>query len=154
MKQCAVALVFAALLAFALAGCATTSACIDYGSYGSPTEMAEASTLVITGRQTPTGETVDQNGAFVAVHEIEIDRVLKGDVATDTIGAVAPARNCFDVGSTIDDDGSILTVDGMAEFFLVWNRDHWVTLTPFDGVEPVPADGDLPWDPAVEGSAQ
>ncbi len=154
MKQLAVAVVLAAALASGLAGCTTTSACLDYVSYGSPTEMAEASVLVVTGRQTPTGETVDQNGAFVAVHEIEIDRVLKGDVATDTIAAVAPAGDCFEVGSTIDDKGSILNVDGMAEFFLVWNRDHWVTLTPFEGVEPVPASGDLPWDPAVEDSAQ
>jgi hypothetical protein len=155
MRRTAVsAVVLAAVLGAALVGCSRTSACIDYISFGNdPAAMAEASRLVVTGRQTPTTETFDLSGALVAVHEIEVERVLKGDVATDTITAVAPAGNCFDVGSTIDDDG-ILNVDGNAEFFLIWNRDHWVTLTPFDGVVPVPATGELPWDPAVDELAE
>ena len=139
-----------AIVASTLAGCnaTRTTVCADYVSFDhDPVLMAEASQLVVTGRQTPTGDTVELTGAFVAVHEIEIERVLKGDVVTETITAVAPPSDCFEVGSTIDED-EILNVDGTAEFFLVW-RDHWVTLTPFEGVEPVPSGGDLPWDPAL-----
>ena len=135
------------LVASALSGCGlTSSACIDYIQYETPAAMAEAADLIVVGTQTATDRTTDLYGARLLVFEVTVENVLKGEAQDGVIEVVAPPGDCFESGSTVE--GELLGDAGHTEFFLLDGKSQWLTLSPFQGAEPVVSGSPLPWEPA------
>ncbi|HEY0238207.1 MAG TPA: hypothetical protein VGC37_06145, partial [Friedmanniella sp.] len=83
-----------------------------------------------------------------AVHEVAVHEVLKGELPGPGQVPVASTPVTCTGGDDVYPDGDPLDVEGRVIVFLTTSEsgDTWRTLTPTDGVLPVPAEGRLPFE--------
>ena len=145
MKRWGAAIAAVALIA-ALAGCGTTSVtCVDWVTFKTPADMAEAADLVIVGEQIATDGSSGRFGIEATAHTISVDRVLKGELDETEIRVLSLPATC---SASEYPDGDQLAIPGKVQYFLDYEDGEWQTLTSYQGAVGVPADGILPWDPA------
>ena len=124
----------------ALSGCATVNTCVSWVDYETVQAAYDDSALVVSGTALPSTGTVNIFGLNVPLHEIDVDEVLKGEVAGTLLVAGAP-QTCPGPGP------DLLERDDAIILFLIHDAGTWRIITPYDGVVPMPADGTLPFDP-------
>ena len=122
-----------------LSGCATGT-CVSWVDYDTVQAAYDDSELVVMGTALPSTGTVTLFGMNVPQHEIAVDEVLKGDHTGPLVVAAAP-ETCPGPGT------DRLNIDETVILFLHNDGGTWRTITPYDGVVPLPADGTLPFDP-------
>lgn len=163
-------LALAPLLALGLAGCATEPSvpggpgspeaakpaptdevypivCVDWVFFRGARDMFQHSDLVITG--TPLAETEPSEMFHLPmdVWEVQVDAVHRGDLdgaATVDVGLVP---------QTCGEDGAAQELEaGVPVLLFLSPSDEdpgaWRTVTAYQGVKSLPADGSLPWEKA------
>ena len=139
--------VVAVALVVALGGCAVEGVtCVDWVTFETPADLAEAADLVVVGEQLGTDGSTARFGVDATAHTIRVDRVLKGELDDTEIRVLSLPATC----STSDyPDGDQLAAPGTVQYFLDRDAGQWQTVTSYQGALTVPADGSLPWDPAA-----
>jgi hypothetical protein len=141
-----------ALAAATLTGCATT-VCADFGYYETPEQLAKASTLVLTGRVVERVGTSRMFHESAPVYRIAVDTVVTGEYSKATIDVVSTPETCGGntSGNTSPNKNDLqLETTATIELFLGRNTlddgsKAWTTVTPYQGVLPIPASGELPY---------
>ncbi|MCB2176009.1 MAG: hypothetical protein KQH57_09395 [Actinomycetales bacterium] len=147
----------AVALTASLAGCAAagtrTGVCVDWVSFTSPAEAsAEADLVVLTTGPAVSAGTSEIFGTAATVHAVEVSAVLKGTDAApgQALGVISAPETC--TGASAYPQGDPLAASGQLIVFLHWDADAeaWRTITPYQGVVPATADGQVPdsWPPA------
>lgn len=83
-------------------------------------------------------------GLDAAVHNVDVLRVLKGDLA-DTEAVASIPETCTD-GAPYPNGDPLDAEEDLLLFLTKQDGDTpWSTVTPFDGAQPAPKDGSLPF---------
>lgn len=127
--------------------------CVTWVSFDPPQAAFDEATAVVIGEPAATGTTVEMFGVAATVHEVAVGEVLKGEIPdAGTIRVASTPMTC--TGGSVYPDGDPLDVEGEVIVFLHGPEDGvWHTLTPFDGVLPLPGDGTLPFEAEAEPPA-
>lgn len=140
----------AASLAFAaatLTGCVTSRSCVDWVQYATPQDAFDDAAAVVVASSEPTATTVEVYGSQLPVYDLSISEVLKGDVDLGPLQVASTQFTCNGEGDEYPNGHDPLDVGGSLIIFLYRADDgRWRTITPTDGVLPLPADGSLPFE--------
>jgi len=136
------------LLAGALTGCVTQSVCVSWVDYATAQEAYDDAELVVHGTLDPTGATRDAFGVPMPVSTVDVLTVYKGE-PPERLDVVAAPLTCMGAGVSEFPDGiDPLATDDEVLLFLTDAEGGWRTMTPDDGVLPMPVDGALPFEVA------
>lgn len=84
-------------------------------------------------------------GLDAAVHDVEVLQVLKGDV--ESPAAVASAPETCTTGVPYPNGDPLDAEEDLLLFLTKQDGESpWSTVTPFDGAQPAPEDGSLPFE--------
>ena len=134
----------------ALASCAPwgfgeTVACPSWVHFETPADAVEESDAVFIGTVLESAGTQHHMEVEMSAWTVRVDTVLAGDAVDEgeSVRVVSMADPCS--GEAVYDDGDPL--DAVSEQRLLFTNSYegerW-TLTPYQGVLPAPADGEIP----------
>ncbi len=131
---------------FGMLTACTSGTCVSWHVYDSPQALFDDTALVVVGTAEPTGATRDVFGTDVPVYEIDVAETLKGSAPDPLEVAPAPLTCMGDgVSEFVDGIDPLATADELV-LFLYDDAGSWRTLSPFEGVLPMPDDGVLPFE--------
>lgn len=132
----AATLVAAAVASMGLTGC-TTHACVSWTAYDSVEQAFEDAEAVVVGELRETGKTERVYGVQASVHEMDVQRVVKGNVEMGEMIRIASTPiTCS--GNEVYPDGDPLATQLESVVFLTSDEAKaWRTLSPFESVHPV-----------------
>lgn len=141
----AAALVVAAGLGM-LTACVRMETCVSWHVYDDPQAAFDDTALVVAGTAEPTGATRNVFGTDVPVYAIDVDETIKGS-APDRLEVTPTPLTCMGEGVSdfVDGVDPLATSDELI-LFLYDDAGSWRTITPYDGVLPLPEDGTLPFE--------
>lgn len=135
----------------ALSACATpwepvgAIACPSWVHFETPADAAKDSAAVFVGTVLAQDGTAPHMEVDMSAWTVKVDEVVGGDAVTagDTVRVVSMADPC--TGTAVYDDGDPLDAvgDRLLIFVHAYEGEFW-TPTPYQGVLPVPADGEIP----------
>lgn len=128
-----------------LTACVSTETCVSWIDFETPQDAYDDAALVVLGTAEPTGATRDVFGVAMPVYAIDVAETLKGEAPAGLQVAPAPLT-CVGEASQFPDGVDPLAIDGEIVLFLHREDGAWRTITPFDGVLRVPADGEPPFE--------
>lgn len=146
-----IAIASLAVAATLLSSCSNASPsggeeCVSWMDVSDPQVAYDEADAVVLGRSSSTGATTPMHGVDAAVHEVEVEQVVKGELAPGSVRVASTPTTCTAGGAY--PDGDPLGRDGDVIVFLraPESGDVWSLITPLDTVLPAPEDGTLPFD--------
>ena len=139
-----------AIAAVSLTSCASWGpveavACPSWVHFETPADAVEESDAVFVGTVLESAGTQHHMEVEMSAWTVRVDRVLAGDAVDEgeSVRIVSMADPCS--GEAVYDEGDPL--DAVGEHRLLFTNSYegerW-TLTPYQGVLPAPADGEIP----------
>lgn len=140
-----------ALVLTAMSGCVSerdrgveAETCVSWADLSDAQVAFDEADAVIIGRSSASTDVTSMFGLEAAVHDVEVLQVLKGDVV-GTVAVASIPETCttgapYPNGDPLDAEEDLL-------LFLTKQDGEtpWSTVTPFDGAQPAPKDGSLPF---------
>lgn len=142
-----------------MSGCASerdrgveAETCVSWADLSDPQVAFDEADAVIIGRSSASTEVTNMFGLDAAVHNVDVLQVLKGDLA-DTEAVASTPETCTD-GAPYPNGDPLDAEEDLILFLTKQDGDTpWSTMTPFDGAQPAPKDGSLPFEvPATASS--
>jgi hypothetical protein len=129
-----------------LTACTTVETCVSWVDYETAQDAFDDTALVVVGTAEPTGGTRNVFGTNVPVYAIDVAETLKGS-APDNLEVTPTPLTCMGDGVSefVDGVDPLATSDELI-LFLYDDEGSWRTITPYDGVLPLPGDGTLPFE--------
>lgn len=125
--------------ALTAAGCASSAqghACPSWVSFGSPEARAKGAEAVVTTTSVAPAGTQEVFGVAASAYTVVVDRTEKGSpVAGQSLRVVSMPDPCdeddlYPLGDPMDAGQNL-------RLYLDSDEDHWSTLTPLEGAEPL-----------------
>ena len=117
--------------------------CVDWVWFQTPQAQYDQAEMVLIGRSVGSDGETSIYGYEATTHLIEVERVLKGDPGDGSLRISSTPQTC--TGGESYPEGDPLQTDKRVIIFATHQGDEWFTMTPAQGVLPLPEGKEPPF---------